>query len=170
MVTFDQPLWWKALNIILSVPDKSPLKSIILRLGGFHTLMSFLGSIGHIMEGSGLQHILEQVYDPCTVKHMFSGKAYARAVRGHFLLSTALHAMLTSSALGIPLPTSEEADATTVVSSEADFQISCNDESSQSLTIIAEVGINLPSDPTPTALYLNEAKHLYDGILKGDFS
>ena len=61
MITFDQPLWWKALNIILSVPDESPLKSIILRLGGFHTLMSFLGSIGHIMEGSGLQHILEQV-------------------------------------------------------------------------------------------------------------
>ena len=58
--------------------------------------------------------------------------------------------MLTSRALGIPLPTSEEAEATTVVSSEADFQTS--------------------SDPTPTALYLHEAKHLYDGILKGDFS
>ena len=90
---------------------------------------------------------------------MLSGKASARAVRGHFLVSAALHTMLTSSALGIPLPTSEEAEATTVVSSEADFQIPCDNESSQSCTTTAEVGINLPSDPTPTALYLNEAKH-----------
>ena len=49
MVTFDQPLWWKALNIIESEAPGSDLHNIILRLGGFHTLLSFLGCIGRIM-------------------------------------------------------------------------------------------------------------------------
>lgn len=39
-VTFDQPLWLKAVGIIA----ESGLK-IVARLGGFHTVMSFLGSI-----------------------------------------------------------------------------------------------------------------------------
>lgn len=43
--TFDQPLWWKALLIIDAEPEGSDLKKIVLRLGGFHTEMSFLGSI-----------------------------------------------------------------------------------------------------------------------------
>jgi len=46
------------------------------------------------MSGSGLQAALETVYAPNAVTHMMSGKAVARAVRGHFLLDTALHAML----------------------------------------------------------------------------
>lgn len=43
IVTFDQPLYWKAKDIILSSEETSPLKNIILRLGGFHLAMSFLG-------------------------------------------------------------------------------------------------------------------------------
>ena len=35
---------------------------IVCRLGGFHTLMSFLGNIGAIMKGSGLGDLLPQVY------------------------------------------------------------------------------------------------------------
>ena len=58
-ITFDQPLWWKALNIILRVAEESPLKPIILRLWGFHAQISFFGCIFHIIDGSGLQHILE---------------------------------------------------------------------------------------------------------------
>lgn len=45
VITFDQPLYWKAVNIIRNEPLSSPLKSIVVRLGGFHTEMSFLGSI-----------------------------------------------------------------------------------------------------------------------------
>ena len=61
--------------------------ALLLRLGGFHTLMSFLASIGHIMTGSGLQRLLELVYAENTVKHIMSGKAYDRAFRGHLLLN-----------------------------------------------------------------------------------
>ena len=39
VVTFDQPLWWKALQIRESVPEDDDLHSIMLCLGGFHTIM-----------------------------------------------------------------------------------------------------------------------------------
>ena len=49
VLTFDQPLWWKAQVIVANEPSNSDLSSIVLRLGGFHTEMSFLGCIDHIM-------------------------------------------------------------------------------------------------------------------------
>ncbi len=48
--------------------------------------MSFLGSIGHLMAGSGLQELLEIVYAANSVKHMLTGKAISRAIRGHLLV------------------------------------------------------------------------------------
>ena len=88
-VTFDQPLYIKAYEIVNSKGFK-----IFVRLGGFHQLMSFLGSVGFVMEGSGLREALETVYAPNTVNHMLSGKAYARALRGHILTSSALMSMI----------------------------------------------------------------------------
>ena len=64
--------------------------------------MSFLGCIGDILAGSGLQYLLEQVYAANTVKHMLTGKAYSRAVRMHLLVAAALHTMITSVALNMP--------------------------------------------------------------------
>ena len=104
IVTFDQPLWWKALTIQEGGPDDSDIQSIVLRLGGFHTEMSFLGSIGHVMAGTGLPELLECIYARNTVNHMMSGKAVSRAVRGHLLVSGALNAMIISKAFGIPVP------------------------------------------------------------------
>jgi hypothetical protein len=84
-ITFDQPLYIKAVDISL----KAHL-DIVVRLGGFHTLMSFLGSMGHLMKGSGLEEVLGLIFGPNTVEHILSGKAYARSVRGHFLVHAAL--------------------------------------------------------------------------------
>lgn len=53
-------------------------------------LMSFLGSIGSIMSGSGLAELLETIYGRKTVMHMITGKAVARALRGHYLTEAAL--------------------------------------------------------------------------------
>ena len=50
--------------IIMSEPLDSDLRKIVLRLGGFHTDMSFLGCIGSLMAGSGLKEILEMIYAP----------------------------------------------------------------------------------------------------------
>ena len=42
-VTFDLPLYMKALQILLSMPATFDLSHVVLRLGGFHLLMSYLG-------------------------------------------------------------------------------------------------------------------------------
>lgn len=96
ILTFDQPLYWKAMHIVELEPMDSPLKSVILRLGGFHLEMSFAGCIGHMMDGSGLSELLESVYAPNTVSHMLNGKAIARAVRGYFLTDTTLTSIIIS--------------------------------------------------------------------------
>ena len=90
VVTFDQPLYWKALLVV----GGSDLKDVVIRLGGFHTQMSFLGSIGRIMTGSGLRELLELVYAPNTVNHIMTGKAVSRAVRGYMLVDMALGSLL----------------------------------------------------------------------------
>ena len=54
-VTFDQQLHIKAYDILSSLK-----MNVFLRLGGFHQL-SFLGSIGSLMKGSGLRSALETV-------------------------------------------------------------------------------------------------------------
>lgn len=64
--------------------------NMVCRLGGFHTMMSFLGSIGSMMKGSGLEEALENIYGPNAVTHMTSGKAVSRALRRHFLFEAAL--------------------------------------------------------------------------------
>ena len=108
IVTFDQPLWLKAQTIQDSVSSDSDVKSIVIRLGGFHTQISYLGAIGNIMAGSGLQEVLECVYASNTVGHMLSGKAIARAIRGHILVSGALNALLTSEVFGVALPGTQQ--------------------------------------------------------------
>lgn len=88
-VTFDQPLYIKALDISM----KAGLP-IVIRLGGFHTLMSYLGSIANVMRGSGLEDMLSLMYGSNTIEHILTGKAYARAIRGHFLVQQALVQLL----------------------------------------------------------------------------
>ena len=57
---------------------KSKSMNVVCRLVGFHLLMSFLGSIRIVME----------CYDAAV--HIFSGKAYVRALRAHFLVKSTL--------------------------------------------------------------------------------
>ena len=94
VVTFDQPLYWKAMNMIHQEDADSILKSVVVRLGGFHTEMSFLGTIGHIMNNSGLAEALETIYAPNAVSHMLSGKAISRAIRGHSIVYNALNIII----------------------------------------------------------------------------
>lgn len=54
IVTFDQPLFLKAMEIVAGSEDSSDLSKIVVRLGGFHLIMSYLGCVGRIMEGSGI--------------------------------------------------------------------------------------------------------------------
>lgn len=53
--TFDQSLYIKARNIIAKYSGTNELDKVIVFLGGFHLLMSFMGAIGFIMSGSGIE-------------------------------------------------------------------------------------------------------------------
>ena len=53
-------------------------------------LMSFYGSIGNIMDGSGIRKLFETIYGENTTKHIMSGKATARANRAHIIAESAL--------------------------------------------------------------------------------
>lgn len=64
--------------------------NIVCRLGCFHTMLNFLGNIGSMMKGSGLEEALENAYGPSAVTHMISGKAVSRALHGHFLIEATL--------------------------------------------------------------------------------
>ena len=66
--------------------------------------MSFLGTIGHLMAGSGLRELLELIYASNAVDHILTGKDIARAVRAHLIVDAALNALLYSAALGVPIP------------------------------------------------------------------
>ena len=88
VLTFDQPLFWKALTIITNESQNSDLKLIVLRLGGF----------------SGLNEVLEVVYASNTVCHMLTGKAVSRSLRSHFLVDDSLNAMLLARLFDIQLP------------------------------------------------------------------
>lgn len=39
VITFDQPLYWKAVTIITAESNGSDIKGIVLRLVGFHTIL-----------------------------------------------------------------------------------------------------------------------------------
>lgn len=93
-VTFDQPLCHKAFDILLAAPLDSVLSRVEIRLGGFHLLMSFLGAIGMIMGGSGLEDMWNTIYAKNTVIHMLSGRQYSRAMRAHLLTQQALLSIL----------------------------------------------------------------------------
>ena len=88
-VTFDQPLYLKAVEIVLSCN-----MNVVCRLGSFHVIMSFLGSIGTIMAGSGLEEALQCCYGSGTVSQMMKGKAVSRAVRGHIIAESSLMVLL----------------------------------------------------------------------------
>ena len=88
-LTFDQPLWLKACGIIEEVG-----LDIVARLGGFHTLMSYLGAIGKVMKGSGIKELFKNVYAENTVQLIISGKAISRALWDHLLAESALISIL----------------------------------------------------------------------------
>ena len=108
ILTFEEPLQQKALTIVKGEFADSKLYLIVLRVEGFHTLMSFLGCIGHLMSGTGLKELLGVAYASNTTTHMMSGIAVSRAKRGDLLIDAALNAKLVSNVLQISLASDGE--------------------------------------------------------------
>ena len=56
----------------------------------------FLGSIGYIMQGSGLQVLFELIYAKGNVNAMLNGKGKSKATLAHILIYTVLYGYLTA--------------------------------------------------------------------------
>ena len=143
VVTFDQPLYWKAQQIVASEPPSNTVKKTVVCLGTFHMIMSYLGSIGHLMDGSGLQQVMEKVYAPNSVTHIMSGKAYSRSVRAQLLVMAALHAVLLSMAFEMPWlpvqhdpPAQQHEDEDEVDEFQEDASVSDEEEVSVEASVI----------------------------------
>ena len=85
-VTLDHPLYIKAVGIV----NASDNLEVIVLLGGFHLLMSFMGAIGNIVAGSGIEELCESVYAKGSLVHVMNGHAYSCALHAHFLTSSTL--------------------------------------------------------------------------------
>ena len=93
-ITFDQPLFIKAFEISKAWTSKDI--NIVIRFGGLHLLMLFIGGTGTIMEGCGLAETMETIYAPNSVVHMLEDKAYVRALRCHLLSETSFQQILSN--------------------------------------------------------------------------
>jgi hypothetical protein len=69
-VTFGQPLWLKGVEV-----SKAKDLNILHRLGPFHVMMIYLGSLGSLMSSSGLAEVLQCCFALNTVVHIITGKA-----------------------------------------------------------------------------------------------
>ncbi|KAE8740784.1 hypothetical protein FOCC_FOCC013683 [Frankliniella occidentalis] len=85
VVTLDLPLFLKAMDI---------LPFVVVRLGGFHLLMSFMGAVGALMGGSGLADLWKEVYAKNSADAMAGGHAYKRALLAHFLTQAAIASLV----------------------------------------------------------------------------
>ena len=91
-LTFNQPLYLKANKI--RYDSGNEFKSIYLRLGGFHQLMSFLGAGCKLFEVGGIEEIWSNVYKKNSIPKMIEGKTYSKCLRACLLTDVALHITL----------------------------------------------------------------------------
>lgn len=90
VLTFEQPLYWKAMGIELIKSSNSQVKICVLRLDRFHICMSILGTIGHMMQESRLTPIFDIIYAESTVPDIVRKKAVSGTKRAHLILYTCL--------------------------------------------------------------------------------
>ena len=76
--TCDLQLYMVTLEVQWTYPER--FSNLILRLGGMHSLMIFIGSIGTLMADTGLSDIMSSVFSG--VSKMLTGKKCSQNVRG----------------------------------------------------------------------------------------
>ena len=141
-------------------PENSPLRSIVLRLGGFHTETSFIGSIGHLMAGSGLHELLETIYANNAVTHMLTGKAVQRAFRGLLQVDAALCAMIVSDEFNVKAPCIAPAQDITEMEDESSTALPDRIVHEAETTRSGDTGEITPTD-------LEAVGNLFDEVLTG---
>ena len=85
-LTLDMQLYIVA--CLIKWNDPTRWKNVILRPEMMHTLMSFLGTIGHNMKGTGAEELVGAAYSGLT--SIFSGKAWPKAMQAFRMVTAAL--------------------------------------------------------------------------------
>lgn len=85
----DQPIFWKASEIICKNPKDSPIKTTDVMLGD-----ECSRAIGILMQDTVLTNTLEEIYGENTVKHIMTGKSVQRAFKGHLLVDKCFNELL----------------------------------------------------------------------------
>ena len=75
--TADQQLYRMAVNVVWVYPELSDY--FVLRLGGMHALLSFVGSVGVLMGNSGLEEVLKAAFGGVT--RILAGKNFPQNTR-----------------------------------------------------------------------------------------
>ena len=88
--TVDLAIYTKAKAIQWNFPET--FEKLVIRLGGFHICLNFLGTIGAIYKSSGLEEwmIDSNLYGPNTLASILAGKQYNRGIRACKLMLEAL--------------------------------------------------------------------------------
>ena len=139
------------------------MRSIVLWLGGLHTLISFLGGIGHCIVQTGLQKVISTIYADNAVGHMLTGKAISRAIRAHVIVDAALDAQLFTKLFGM-IQNSHVADEGEPEVDNENHEETI-DGSTDYLTEITHDELTVCDDPDYT-----EAKLVYDGLMAGSLA
>ena len=77
--TADQQLYKVAVDVSWVYPNLFPKTKFIIRLGGMHLLMNFLGCVGKLMTNTGLEEVLSCAFG--SVKKMLIGKYFPQNIR-----------------------------------------------------------------------------------------
>lgn len=143
IITFDQPLYWKGRDVVgnKSIPE---FNNVVVRLGGFHLLMSFMGAVGAIMAGSGLKELFCTIFAGNSVDKILSG----HAVRAHTLAYAALAGLIIEY-LGLTEEDMSALDA--VIDSPQQSIIGCEDPSFHAVIIKFSEGLRKIENRGPTA-------------------
>lgn len=94
IITFDLAVVMKAYSIIWQNPEE--FQNILVRIGVFHTICSYLGVLGKMMSGSGFEDIIIEagICASGSIDQVLRGKHYNRAMRVHKLMYEALEHIL----------------------------------------------------------------------------
>ena len=86
IITFDLAIYKFAKEMVWSRPQE--FQHTIIRLGGFHVILNYLGALGNMHTSSGVIGLMSEsgVFSNTTIRHILSRGNYKRGVRFYKLL------------------------------------------------------------------------------------
>lgn len=97
IITFDLAVVMKAYSIMWQNPEE--FGDVLVRIGVFHTICSYLGVLGKMMTGTGFEDIVIEagICASGSLDQVMRGKHYNRAMRVHKLMYETLERLLLQS-------------------------------------------------------------------------